>query len=300
MFKKLLKGVYSRIPGIRELLQISESANETRNLVRRMSISLGQLNAAESLRLFDLELERHPRYADPRRLLRYAFAVCSQNGEDGIIREIFRRIGPGDRIFAEIGVGDGTENNTAFLLSQGWRGFWIDGDRSFLKTIERAANLQDGCLKSSVTFVSRENIAGLFEALGVPKQFDLLSLDIDQNTYYIWEGLTGFRPRVVVIEYNASIPPDVEWRVQYDARRTWDGTHNYGASLKALELLGRKLGYCLVGCDFNGVNAFFVRDDLVADRFAGPFTSENQYEPPRYFLRQRRGHPGAILDRSAP
>jgi len=295
---KFLKGIYCRIPGIRELIQISESVHDTRNLIRRINDSLRQIKAAEAVRLFDFELERHPRYADPRRLLRYAFPVCSQNGEDGIIREIFRRVGASDRIFAEVGVGDGTQNNTAFLLSQGWKGFWIDGDKTFLKTLEKARGLHDGCLRSAVSFVSRDNIAELFEALGVPKEFDLLSLDIDQNTYYIWEALTGFRPRVVVIEYNASIPPDIEWKVAYDSKRTWDGTHNFGASLKAFELLGRQLGYSLVGCELSGVNAFFVRDDLLADKFAAPFISENHYEPPRYFLMYRTGHPRAILDRA--
>ena len=64
-------------------------------------------HTAEAIRLLDIELERHPRYSDPRRLQRYAFQVCSQNGEDGIICEIFRRLGTTDRVFAEVGIGDG-------------------------------------------------------------------------------------------------------------------------------------------------------------------------------------------------
>ena len=100
------------------------------------------------------------------------------------------------------------------------------------------------------------------------------------------------------MEYNASIPADVDWTVNYAPDRTWDGTHNFGASLKAFELLGRKLGYSLVGCEWVGANAFFVRDDLVADHFARPFTAANHYEPPRYSLVHRHGHPPAILDRA--
>src|SRR4029078_7254756 len=84
-------------------------------------------HVAGIIRLVDFELERHPRYADLRRLPRYAPQVCSENGEDGMIQEIFRRIGTRDRVFAEVGVGDGLENNTSFLLSQGWTGFWIEG-----------------------------------------------------------------------------------------------------------------------------------------------------------------------------
>ena len=73
------------------------------------------------------------------------------------------------------------------------------------------------------------------------------------------------------------------WVVPECPRGIWDGSRCYGASLKALELLGTEMGYALVGCDFCGVNSFFVRKDLVGDRFAEPFTSENHYEPPRLF-----------------
>ena len=183
-------------------------------------------------------------------MLRYQSQVCSQNGEDGIIHEIFRRIGTTTKIFAEVGVGDGCENNTAFLLSQGWTGFWIDGESAFLGALENRDDLQKDCLKYLVAFASKENISALFEQLGVPKEFDLLSLDIDQNTYYAWEGLRSFRPRVVVVEYNAAIPPDVDWKVRYGSNRTWNGTQNFGASLKAFEILGRQFGYSLVGCEF--------------------------------------------------
>jgi hypothetical protein len=290
MLRSWLKNSYFRLPIVRELRQIRAALQ---------ALQVRGDHTAETIRMLDLELERHPRYADPRRLQRSAFQVCSQNGEDGVIHEIFRRIGPTDRTFAEVGVGDGSENNTAFLLSQGWTGFWLDGSDNVLRTIAERPDLRNGCVKTRISFVTRENIAGLFAELGVPKEFDLLSLDIDQNTYYAWESLGDYRPRVVVVEYNASLPADVEWKVHYDAKRMWDGSHNFGASLKAFETLGRRLGYSLVGCEFIGSNAFFVRDDLLGDKFAAPFTAENHYEPPRFALLHRRGHAAQILDRKS-
>jgi hypothetical protein len=287
MFRNLLAKYYHLIPGIHELAQIRDSLYELRS-------NMGALQAHQ----FELALSAHARYGDPQRLLRYALQVCSQNGEDGMIQEVFRRIGTTDRIFVEIGVGNGSENNTAFLLSQGWTGFWIDGNPKFLKVIGDRKDLSRDCLQGLVSTVSRENVSALFQQLKVPEVFDLLSLDIDQNTYYAWEGLAGYRPRVVVVEYNASILPGVEWKVRYEPNRMADGTHNYGASLKALELLGRRLGYSLVGCDFIGVNAFFVRNDLTDGRFSAPFTSENHFEPPRLALTHRRGHRASILDRT--
>ncbi|MFO1325279.1 MAG: hypothetical protein U1F15_14635 [Burkholderiales bacterium] len=279
--------------------ELAQAARATDVRLRKLEASIGAAGAEDAIRLLDYELERNPRFADPRRLLRHGAQVCSQNGEDGMIGEIFRRIGTSTRVFAEVGVGDGNEGNTSFLLSQGWTGYWLDGDDAFLKTLRTRPDLA-GCVKTVVSHITRENVAALFARAGVPAEFDFLSVDIDHNTYYAWEGLRDYRPRVVVVEYNATIPPDVDWKVRYDPARTWDGTNNFGASLKAYEVLGRRLGYALVGCDFIGVNAFFVRDDLVADQFAAPFTAENHYEPPRYQLATRRGHARAILDRAGP
>jgi hypothetical protein len=312
MLKTVLKDIFHRAPAdpslnsSRELSgmtadtasALSDAARDIAAQLRSVSDMTFSLHIANATRLTDFELERHPRYGDPKRLLRHGFQVCSQNREDGMIHEIFRRIGTQSRIFVEIGVGDGRECNTAFLLSQGWTGYWIDGNDRFLETLKDRADLGGGCIKHSVAHVSRENIAELLKELEVPNEIDLLSLDIDQNTYYIWDGLRQVRPRAVVDEYNAAIPPDVDWKVLYDPNRTWDGSQNFGASLLAFETLAAQLGYNLVGCDFTGINAFFVRSDLVADLFAVPVTSENHYEPPRYHFTIRRSHRPAILDRS--
>ena len=74
--------------------------------------------------LLQLELTRtladSPRFQDPRRLLASGFKVYSQGPEDGMIAEVFRRIGAGSRRFIEFGVQTGLECNSAFLLVQGW------------------------------------------------------------------------------------------------------------------------------------------------------------------------------------
>lgn len=91
------------------------------------------------------------------------------------------------------------------------------------------------------------------------------------------------------MEYNASYGPHLPWVMRCNPTHMWPGTNYFGASLKALERLGRRKGYSLVGCNFVGVNAFFVRDDLVADKFYEPFDAETHWEPPRYYLSLRRG-----------
>lgn len=290
MFRKLFKKMLFRIPGYGELAEIHGAVRELRR-------DVAELRTIAILRMLDFELALHPRYSDPKRLLKYALQVNSQNGEDGIIHEIFCRIGETSRVFVEIGVGDGDENNTAFLLAQGWTGFWVDAEDLFLTKVQSRPDIMES-VQCKVCSITKENAGDVLSGLGVPREFDLLSLDIDQNTYYAWEGLEGFRPRVVVIEYNAAIPPSVNWKVNYSPTRVWDGTQNQGASLKALELLGRARGYSLVGCDVTGTNAFFVRNDCVGQHFAEPFTAENHYEPPRSALSDRRIRRKTILDRS--
>jgi hypothetical protein len=236
--------------------------------------------------IYLLQLLSQQRYCDPRRLLAYEHQVYSQGGEDGVLMEIFRRIGVQQGTFVEIGVGDGLENNTAFLLAQGWTGYWLEGNPENVRKIRGGFHepLAKGSLHLTELFVTREIVDGALRTAGVPAEVDLLSIDVDQNTYWIWKGLSQLRARVVVIEYNATWPSAVDWKVDYDPCAKFDGTFCFGASLKAFEILGREHGYNLVGCSLAGVNAFFVRNDLCGDHFLAPFSAENHFEPARYWL----------------
>lgn len=289
MLHRLLARFYHTLPIVRELDRVNRQLVSLQQaLVQHTSVSARQL--VEWLKVTD------PRYAEPKRLLRHSFQVCSQNGEDGIIQEIFRRIGTTNRVFFESGVGDGSENNTAFLLSLGWTGFWVDASPRCLQRLEKAG-LGGQRLRHTQAMLNRENVVQVLSDLGVPLDLDLLSLDIDQNTYHVWGAMGAeFKPRVLVIEYNGVIPAEIKWKVAYNAERVWDGTHNFGASLKAYEILCRKMGYSLVGCDPFGANAFFVRDDLLGDRFATPYTAENHFEPARFHLIHRMGLANSLLD----
>jgi len=210
------------------------------------------------------------RFRDRKRLLGSGFKVYSQHDEDGIIEEIFRRIGETDRFFVEFGVGDGLENCTAYCLLKGWNGVWIDGSADCYQSVQRNMKflLDSKRLIAIYHFITAENVEHLFKQLEVPKEFDLLSIDIDRNDFWVWKALNSYRPRVVAIEYNASFKQTVSCVVPYNPSAIWDGTNYTGASLKALEKLGCENGYRLVGCNYTGVTAFFVREDYVGDRFA--------------------------------
>jgi hypothetical protein len=234
------------------------------------------------------DLAATERFKDPRRLLSAGLKVYSQNDEDGMIAEVFRRIGTADRRFIEFGVEDGLESNSTYLLLQGWSGAWIDGSAVTARRAQAA--FKDYPVEVVTGHVTAENADELIGHLAGTLDLDLLSIDIDSNDYWVWKAIQSTRPRLVVIEYNATLPPPLRKTIAYAAAGAWDGSNYFGASLSALEALGREKGYCLVGCSLSGTNAFFVRDDLVGDHFCAPFTAENHYEPARYVLTGSSGH----------
>jgi hypothetical protein len=207
----------------------------------------------------------------------YEKKVRSQNGEDGMIEEIFRRIGAADRFFVEFGVQDGLECNTAHLsLDKDWSGLLIEGNERFYRSL--CVNYaQHHKVRTAHQFVTRENIAVIFQYYAVPAEFDFLSVDIDGNDYWVWMALAAYRPRVVVIEYNAAFPPPRKAVIEYNPKFVWNGTSYFGASLSSLAALGKRLGYALVGADLRGVNAFFIREDLLDAAKFTALTPEEAY-----------------------
>lgn len=180
--------------------------------------------------------------------------IYSENGEDGILEYIFSIIGTTNKFFVEFGADNGKVCNTRYFREKkGWNGLLMDprdDNPSFIKK----------------EFVTAENVNDLFEKYGVPQNFDLLSIDVNGNDYHIWKAIQNYTPRVVVIEYNSQIPPNESRVIEYDSNFVWDGTDYFGASLLALVKLGKSKGYTLVGCDNNGVNAFFIKDEFLNDK----------------------------------
>lgn len=241
------------------------------------------------------DAQTRKRMEDDRALENYGFKVYSQNDEDGIIEEIFKRIGTTSKLFFEFGVQDGLECNSHYLLHKGWRGIWLEGSGKYCGeiAIKFRPVIKNGKLKIYHKFITRENIDGIMkETVPEGTELDFLSIDIDGNDWYIWNGMTTFQARVVCVEYNAKFPPSLDWKQAYQGRHSWDGSDWMGASLKALQLLGEKKGYKLVGTNIIGANAFFVRNDLVDEKFLESHQAEDLYNPNREKLKiYNPGHP---------
>jgi hypothetical protein len=241
-------------------------------------------------------LRANARYKESKSLIPFGGKIYSQNDEDGIIREIFNRIGTTNKIFVEFGIGSGLENNTLALLFDDWQGLWIDASSNSINNIRTHFSeiIKNGTLRAVEAFITVSNINDLISANVTQNEIDLLSVDIDGNDYHVLRAITCIRPRVLVIEYNAKFAPPVMFCMDYAESHMWTGDDCFGASLKFMEISLDRMGYCLVGCNLTGANAFFVRKELVADKFLAPFTAEHHYEPARYHLSgYPSGHPPA-------
>jgi len=269
-------------------------------------IKLLKTPTAESLLGIPVRLRRRPHLKreadklreDEKNLRHFEKCVYSQNGEDGIIQEIFSRIGTTNQIFVEIGIETGEECNTRNLLEEHqWQGVWVEGSEE--KAITAKKKFEHLPIRIISEMVDRDNISELWNSLELPSDIDLLSIDIDGNDYWVWESVSA-RPRLVVIEYNASYGADKDWIMPYNANHRWKGDNYMGASLLALEKLGHRKGYSLVGCDSNGVNAFFILNKVLEEHVKS-FThidggAHYHYSSPK-FSRYFFGHAPHLLAR---
>lgn len=221
----------------------------------------------------------------PDELHAFERKIYSQNGEDGLIEEIFTRVGTESKFAVEFGVEDGKECNTRYLKDKkGWKVLQTDGNKRGPASIKKE-------------FITVENVNGIFEKYKVPYNLDLLSIDIDSNDLWVWKALnTRYRPRLVVVEYNATIAPCYAQSVKLDNARGWDGSNYFGASLLALYRLARTRGYSLVACNLRGVNAFFVRDDLLSRKLVAKLPAD-AYQPPRF---GQEAEPGIFIGHRPP
>jgi hypothetical protein len=217
----------------------------------------------------------------------YENKVFSQNGEDGITEKLIELIYCGDnrnKYYVEFGVQDGMECNTRILRERyHWMGLQMDGGNE-----NESINLRR-------EFITKDNVVELFQIYEVPYNINVLCVDIDYNDFYCLNKiLENYLCDILICEYNATHFPHEDKIIIYDETKYWDGTTNYfGASLLSLYKLGKKYNYTLVYCDANGVNCFFIRDDIIREKNINILNAGNInliYRPGRYGNGPNGGH----------
>lgn len=219
----------------------------------RLALAFARASATSALRELDA--------TNP---VSWEFSGFSQNGEDGIIDYLCHRLLSRNRYFVEIGCGSGLENNTSWLaLGKRYGGLMIDADPEKAARCAQVLRRLNWALDVAAIAVSRRTIPDVERRLLILDP-DVFSLDIDGIDYHVAAALLerGFRPKIVVVEYNSAYGPDRSVTVPeqeiFDRRREHPTGLYYGASITAWRRLLNSFGYRFITVEQNGVNAFFV------------------------------------------
>lgn len=192
-----------------------------------------------------------------RFLNEYAQNIHSQNGEDGVLQELIKRLPGITRYYVEFGGWDGVYlSNTAHLrMAHKWQGLLLESNAP------RVAQGKALGLPIHQAMVTPANINELLTRHGVPRDLGVLSIDIDSDDLHVWRAITGHKPAIVVIEYNPGLPNHIPLVAQF-GQTNQDALGYFGCNINALWDAGVTLGYTLVTTTM--CNGIFVRSDLVS------------------------------------
>ena len=198
----------------------------------------------------------------PESLLHCCRNVYSQRGDDGIIDEIFKRIGIKKGFFVEFGGWDGIFlANSRALFENDWSGAFIEADDNKFQELQRNYAGQDqimcinewvgipGYAGKTIDRIAAEHFAG--------REIDLMTIDIDGLDYLVLETM-ALRPKVICAEGGFAWHPSFTRRVSDEV-----ASKNLQQPLSVMMDIGRAAGYMPV-C-FNQ-NLYLVQTEL-----AGPF-----------------------------
>jgi hypothetical protein len=218
--------------------------------------------------------------------------IYSQNGEDGITMKLIELIydNPKNKIYVEFGVENGNECNTRILRENyQWQGLLMDG------------SYENNDINLKKEYITQHNIIDLLRKYNIPNNINLLCVDIDYNDFYILkEILSKFICDIIICEYNATHLPDEDKIVIYEANTNWDGTNYFGASLLSFKKLANLYNYSLVYCNKNGVNCFFVNNDIIKNKnlkFNNIDSIEKIYRKSNYGTGPNDGHTQDLKNR---
>ncbi|HZP06534.1 MAG TPA: FkbM family methyltransferase [Terracidiphilus sp.] len=112
--------------------------------------------------------------------------------------------------------------------------------------------------------ISADSAVSILRRHEIPSEFDLLTIHGAFNGFHLLRAvLTGFRPRVVSVQYNASLGKEADKVVPYLRSAQWDGTDYFGASFQAFCRLADFFGYVPVFCDSDGTTLVLTRKDCL-------------------------------------
>lgn len=183
----------------------------------------------------------------------YRKNIFSQNGEDGVIEYILERLPSKNGWCCEFGAWDGKylSNTYNLVKSENYKAVYIEGDSNKFRDLLTTCQEHSGIvpIQRLVGHEGENSLDNILSSTEIPKDFDLLSIDVDGIDYLIWKNLEIYRPKVVVIEINSYMRPNYsmsEHQLSYPVISSVHALESGGVNFKTCYELGLKKGYKLL------------------------------------------------------
>ena len=182
-------------------------------------------------------------------LSKYKKNIFSQNGEDGVISKLLEIIGvDGEGWCCEFGAWDGKylSNTYNLIKNKNWKSVLIESDKKKFKDLKITQSQHPDniiAVHSMVHYLSGvgETLDDILSKTDIPTDFEVLSIDVDGPDYHIWKSLTGYKPKIVIIEHSG-LAASIIQREGAIHKKEVDGS----TSFEPIKKLGEEKGYRLI------------------------------------------------------
>ena len=217
----------------------------------------------------------------------------SDDGEDGVLVYLFEYVNSINDFAVDIGSahGYGGSHIRHLVDKHNWGSTEMDGNKKLGSKYPHASSKWKRIHpRVKKEWIRPEIICGLLRKYKTPKEFNLLSLDIDSMDWYVLEELLkgGYRPAVAIVEFNPLFEYNEAYVINYDPEFKKDGSYKYGASARAFEVLMNKYNYTLVHIfpQTTAQNLLFIKNDYISSTVK--INTLSNMHPQGYVDKQKR------------
>lgn len=176
---------------------------------------------------------------------------------EGLLEEYVPDSAEHSRYLINIGAQDGRTHDPTYplLANFGYDGILFEGDETMRDALHSNVDSLPGKPSISWGYVTPDDVVARLDAANARRDADVLKIDIDSHDAPILERMldAGYRPKVVMVEFNPDVAPPLMWHQMYDPHPFNFGKvmrGNYGASASAWHsILTQRFGYGLVGME---------------------------------------------------
>jgi hypothetical protein len=200
--------------------------------------------------------------------------LTGHSGDEHIVLKYLGSLPASSKYCVDIAAQDGVMGSqTLRLFQEGWSGLAVEFDGNMFAALSRMYQSFEGVSLVRAKVVP-QNVVAILQAARCPRDFGFLSLDIDSYDYFLLDQiLAAFRPRVICVEINETVPPPLKFTVTFSEDHQWSGDHFQGQSICKCYELCVKYDYAIVELHYN--NLFLVPAEL---NLWGVLTPEAAYD----------------------